>query len=630
MSWLFAVMPWHSAHYPSLSAGILKAVAQEYDEGMQVDVLYGNIRWIDYLKKKTKNQVDLSDYHIIGEDLIFKGTGEWIFSTALHQCEEWKSEEYRTTSGLSDEHFKLAHEQHLLARGFIYELAEEIVAKGYKYIGLTSTFMQNTACLALAKRLKQLAPYIKIIMGGGNCDGPQGLVIHKNFTAIDYVVSGEGEAAFRAFLRYCNGDLHVEKVPNLIWRDHNGVTRSNSAAALSQMSDVPIPLYDDYFEQALSSDVADGIELNLVVESARGCWWGQKHHCTFCGLNGTGMKYRQKDANAFVEEIEILVSRHQTLDIITADNIIGMDYFKTVFPILKDRDLDLRIHYEVKANLRYDQLLTLRDANICHLQPGIESLSSKILKQMAKGTTGVQNVRVLRDITELGITATWNILAGFPEETYQDYETLMQQLPALVHIQPPTGIGRIAVERFSPYFNDPLLGFQHKRPARYYQTTFDLPEEELANMVYLFDSEQLGITDEHMKDIQSKLEDWSDAYQAGSLLSFETVVKGILIRDNRRGWPRKSYLIDDALEQLILNSLRLPKSRTALYSLAQKASRSFNEVLVDKVIKKLQSRGLIFKDDNCFVALPTDQAAIQIRIYGDESELMQSSNINVS
>lgn len=32
----------------------------------------------------------------------------------------------------------------------------------------------------------------------------------------------------------------------------------------------------------------------LVLEGARGCWWGEKHHCTFCGLNGSLMKFRSK------------------------------------------------------------------------------------------------------------------------------------------------------------------------------------------------------------------------------------------------------------------------------------------------------------------------------------------------
>ena len=33
-----------------------------------------------------------------------------------------------------------------------------------------------------------------------------------------------------------------------------------------------------------------------VVETSRGCWWGERSHCTFCGLNGMGMTYRSKNS----------------------------------------------------------------------------------------------------------------------------------------------------------------------------------------------------------------------------------------------------------------------------------------------------------------------------------------------
>jgi len=622
MRWLFVVMPWHSAHYPSLSVGILKSITEEYDENIHTNVLYANLRWIDFLREKTDGRIDLKEYHVIGEDLIFKGTGEWVFSSALHQKKTWKPEAYRQTPGLSDDHFQLALEQHHLAPEFIREMAEEIVAGQYDYVGFTSTFMQNAACLALAGQIKELAPQIRIIMGGGNCDGSQGMALHRNFHTVDYIVSGEGEAAFRAFLDYCHDQTEIESVPGLIWRDENGSSHRNHSPALSQMCDVPTPNYDEYFEQALASQVADRIELNIVVESARGCWWGQKHHCTFCGLNGTGMTYRLKDSDTFIDELETLVSKYQTLDIITADNIIGMEYFKTVLPKLVERDYDFRIHYEVKANLRFDQLAMLRNAGVSHLQPGIESLSTKILKQMDKGTTGVQNVRVLRDMTELGVTATWNVLAGFPDETKEDYESLLRQLPSLVHIQPPTGIGRIAVERFSPFFNKPELGFEWKRPARFYKIAFDLPEEELVDMVYLFESEQLGITEDHMKYIQSELEGWAEDYRGGSLLTFETSTKGTLIRDKRLGWEPRAYHLISAEEQHLFTALRQPKSRKAVHSLMQKAFPEMKDKQVVKLIEKFRDLGLIFEENDCFVGLPTAQTAIQIRVFGDEEQIM--------
>ena len=32
----------------------------------------------------------------------------------------------------------------------------------------------------------------------------------------------------------------------------------------------------------------------LFLEGSRGCWWGEKHACAFCGLNGRVNVYREK------------------------------------------------------------------------------------------------------------------------------------------------------------------------------------------------------------------------------------------------------------------------------------------------------------------------------------------------
>jgi radical SAM superfamily enzyme YgiQ (UPF0313 family) len=66
------------------------------------------------------------------------------------------------------------------------------------------------------------------------------------------------------------------------------------------------------------------VEPKLVIESSRGCWWGHKHYCTFCGLNGSLMTFRSKHPDAFFAEITELANRHRILDMIVVDNIMDM------------------------------------------------------------------------------------------------------------------------------------------------------------------------------------------------------------------------------------------------------------------------------------------------------------------
>jgi hypothetical protein len=79
----------------------------------------------------------------------------------------------------------------------------------------------------------------------------------------------------------------------------------------------------------------------LLPETARGCWWGEKHHCTFCGLNGATMAFRKKSPDRVLSELVELSGKHRLLRFQTVDNIIAMSYFRDVLPRIGELDLVL-------------------------------------------------------------------------------------------------------------------------------------------------------------------------------------------------------------------------------------------------------------------------------------------------
>src|SRR5258708_15840287 len=100
-----------------------------------------------------------------------------------------------------------------------------------------------------------------------------------------------------------------------------------------------------------------------------------------------------------------------------------MKYFKTFLKLLAEKKREFGLFYEVKANLRKDQVQLLREAGIETIQPGIESLSDNVLRIMRKGVTTLQNIQLLKWCTELGLKVIFNIIWGFPGETPDDYKT---------------------------------------------------------------------------------------------------------------------------------------------------------------------------------------------------------------
>ncbi|MFI2186277.1 RiPP maturation radical SAM C-methyltransferase [Streptomyces sioyaensis] len=602
---LLVNMPWSPIDLPSLALGILRRSVDERTSG-HADVLHANLEFTDWITRRTAFTGD--DYQFYALSSYFMGCGDWVFSSALYDDPEWRAEEFSASmrGKLRAERLRMSHELHRVVPEFVQEIAGRIVAAGPDVVGFTSTFQQNTAALAAAKYVKRLAPHIKTVMGGANCDAEQGAAAHRNFGFLDFVVRGEGEAAFPQLLTALDEGTELSAVPGLCHRQADGTSTANpmSTSPLPPATILP-PDYSGYFERLAASVARNWVEPKLVVEGARGCWWGEKHHCTFCGLNGSFMQFRSKSPDTFLEEIMDLARRHRVLDMYLVDNILDMGYLTTVLPRIIDSGYDLRMHIEIKANMRRAQLRTLAEAGMIYVQPGIESLNSRVLDLMDKGVSGCQNVRMLRDGAETGLSVSWNYLHGFPGETAADYEPVIAQIPALEHLNPPVDLSaRIAIERFSPYFNRPELGFTGLRPEEHYRFTYDLPESELLDLAYVFEAPERGIARPTVTALNDALGAWKK-HHADSRLTHADLGDRIVLVSRRRAFDWGAMELTEPLETAAFRLLDQPHAPAALIRklAARLPAHPVDGAAVHALLQHWVTLGLVFTDGGQYVHL---------------------------
>jgi hypothetical protein len=173
------------------------------------------------------------------------------------------------------------------------------------------------------------------------------------------------------------------------------------------------------------------------------------------------------------------------------------------------------LFYEVKANLTRAQLRLLAQAGVRHLQPGLESLRSHVLRLMRKGVRAAQNVNVLRWAQYYGIAVAWNILWAFPSETPDDYTAQTAVVPHILHLQPPAGTSRIWLERFSPLFPaSDEVGVRAKTPERSYRYAY--PQRvDLDRVAYFFEYElDTGVPAETYQGLGRAVDEWSRAWHS--------------------------------------------------------------------------------------------------------------------
>ncbi len=400
------------------------------------------------------------------------------------------------------------------AQAFVLECAEKLVASGAPIVGFTTTFQQNAASIAVAQEIKRLAPHTMIVLGGANCESTMGAQLIKTYDCLDAVISGEADWSFPDFVQCVKRGESPTGIPGLYLRGAPPPARTRTPFVLD-MDSIPDCDFDDYFQQLAHSDLVGKVEPMVMYETARGCWYGEKAHCTFCGLNGETMQYRHKSPTRALDELASLTTRYPGRAICVVDNILDMSYFKTFIPALKESSLNADLFWEVKSNLKKPQVRQLKEANIRRIQPGVESFSSQVLKVMKKGVSGPQNIQLLKWCKEIGIEPIWNILWGFPGEDPEEYRQMAAYMPLLFHLTPPITGKQIRLDRFSPNFTaSEALGFTRIRPSPAYKYVFRLNEEPTFNLAYYFVYDYADGRDiqTYVTGVRNAIDDWIDRH----------------------------------------------------------------------------------------------------------------------
>ena len=574
---LLVVPPFSTLIYPSLGAHLLQAIGGR--AGARIQVLYANVL--------LAAEIGRPGYELICDSSLAALLGERFFVRLAyglpplgHGAEEMFSlaRDYgETRAARIDLDYEerrrvdLEEVRKLEARtdAWLERVVDAIVAKGYPIVGCTSMFQQTAASVAILSRVKRRSPATVTLLGGANCEGEMGEGLAGIETGIDHIFSGESERTFERFLKETlAGSRPAERVVR--------------GAPLTDMDALPTPSFTDYYEQleAFLGGSLAAADTWITYETSRGCWWGQKQHCTFCGLNGEGMGFREKSADRVLAELDVLERSYPSRNVMMSDNIMPFTFFKTLLPRLAERGESLNLFYEQKANLSLDKVVMMKRAGIRTIQPGIEALSTLLLKRMRKGVSAYQNLMLLRYARAAGVEMTWNLLWGFPGDEAAAYEETLALLPLIHHFEPPSVVGQLSIDRFSPYFFEPAAhGVRNIRPLAAYGDVF--PEGAALDKVayhFVADFESGGYDQiETIHALRREVARWREEWYGEGAVPPELRVglyEGEYALIDTRGLPGTPQveLLDRDTAALLLTGRQYLGTETELQALERKAA----------------------------------------------------------
>jgi ribosomal peptide maturation radical SAM protein 1 len=607
-------MPFANLNMPSLALSQLKSRLEEhFKDQIRVDIYYLNHDFANHMGVGFYNDVSSL------QDSQNSGLGDWFFRQIAFPALPNNAGVYLTRyfPQRNDQSSSLK-ERILKSRRGLEQLMEDLITK-YELdkadlVGFTSMFMQNVAVFAMAEKIKERNPKVTIIMGGANCESPMGQVIVKNVKQIDYVFSGPALKNLPEFAQHCL-DHEESKCSSIkgVFSKRNYFFQTGPDAIGEELSiDVPTKLeYDSFLSTWKENFGNNGAKPVLLFETSRGCWWGERAHCTFCGLNGTTMAYRSMKPELAINLISGLFKFSSTVSRLeSVDNILPKNYVQEVLPFINPPE-NMTIFYEVKADLAEHDVEVLSKAGVRAIQPGIESLNTSTLKLMKKGTSSFQNLILLKNCLLYGVNPAWNLLIGFPGEKEDVYRKYVEDLPLLVHLPPPTGAYPVRFDRYSPYF---MKAEEYKldlHPLDYYSLIYPFEENDLENVAYFFadkniDAEYAQTTFRWIGPVREQVTRWVEKWQQPSLatmpkLFFKEELDGTIILDTRFGDAIEHDV--GAVGRALLKYMNKPKD---LVDITRKFGHltGFNP---EREIGLLREKRLLFTETGRFLSLVLDR-----------------------
>jgi ribosomal peptide maturation radical SAM protein 1 len=499
---LLIVPPFQGLKLASLAVHLLQACGRE--AGFRVQVLYANILLASLIGEEAYGKICNSPGGWFAGERFFARSAyglpplgrrarrmfepDWV----IGPDKGWEIR-YHANSGKRLTLGEL-RSMEACARGYVDTIARAVGERRYRIVGCTTIFQQTAASVALLSRIKTLNKDTITILGGANCLGEMARGIASLPSGIDYIFSGESEDTFPQFVRAIVAGVRPQ-------------SRILYGKPCGDLDALPTPSYVEFYEQRrrfLRLSKLPAGKTEIPYETSRGCWWGQRHPCAFCGLNGETLAFRQKSPERVISDLRALLDVHPTKKVIMTDCAMPRAYFQSLLPRLADECRRAEIFYEQRANLSLAEILALKRAGITSIQPGIESLSSRVLTLVSKGVLARQNLMLLRYARAVGLDLQWNLLWGFPGDDVEAYQETLAILPLLHHLQPPSGVLHLSIERFSPYYSRPAdFGVRSIRPlAGYYNF---LPKgADIERIAYHFTAKYLCGAHDHV-DVVRKL-----------------------------------------------------------------------------------------------------------------------------
>lgn len=367
---------------------------------------------------------------------------------------------------------------------------------GFDVVGIQPMQATYRNCLEIAEVARRASALV--VFGGHHATQLSREIALNRRTIVDYVVVGDGEAAFMGLIL----EKEPASLPNLVYWDD-----SKQDLATTCRKDVPLDEGRiDHFDTALLDQYRDkanferGEQECFRAYSHKGCSNRMRsEYCFFCGRADKGVRW--KSPQVYLEELRFLSEVHKA-DLIWE---IGDDFLQDHRWLSDLLELKTTLHgmmgppmkIYARANKVVPQVIDLlKRLNVAEVAIGFESGSPDILKNINKNLDPEKNMEAAKLLLSNGINVAASFVLGLPGEndrtlaetfklasdiTEMSYKYLgrpaQQTLANLIEINPGSpAFLMLKGQMPEKYDNEDMLGVRETQDD-YFKVTFGLHDQ---------------------------------------------------------------------------------------------------------------------------------------------------------
>ena len=281
-------------------------------------------------------------------------------------------------------------------------------------IAISSATIQQD--LMVARMCKEMGA--KVLFGGAHMTSYPNEVL--SYEEVDFGIMGEGETPFLHLAESLRDGKSYENIEGLVFK-REGKVIINKPWIEPDLNALPFPARHMVPWEKYSIIIAD--HPMATISTGRGC----PYRCGFCYKQPSDMRYRFRNAQNIMAEVEEVYKTYKVKEICFVDDTFTVEK-KHVLELCDEfikRGLHKKIKWQTTTRVDcvdYELLKRMKEAGCRQLRFGIESGDPETLKLMNKQISLERAKQVVKWCREIGIESFAYFQIGYAHETEESIQ----------------------------------------------------------------------------------------------------------------------------------------------------------------------------------------------------------------